>query len=74
LTFDHSNHELGFVVHHELIELINGLVGHIELTELISRVLDGHMNYFQQGATSHFNDGRLLNYSIVGFERVVELI
>jgi hypothetical protein len=45
-----------FVVHHELIELINGFVSHIELTELISRVLDGHMNYFQQGATSHFND------------------
>ena len=45
-----------FVVHHELIELINGFVSHIELTELISRVLDGHMNYFQQGAASHFND------------------
>ena len=26
----------GFDIHHELIELINGLVGHIELTELIS--------------------------------------
>jgi hypothetical protein len=45
-----------FVVHHELIELINGLVSHIELTELISRVLDNHVNYFQQGAASHFND------------------
>ena len=45
-----------FVIHHELIKLINGLVSHIELTELISRVLDGHMNYFQQGAASHFND------------------
>ena len=45
-----------FVVHHELIELINGFVSHIELTELISCVLDGHMNYFQQGAVSHFND------------------
>jgi hypothetical protein len=45
-----------FFVHHELIELIIGLVGHIELTELISRVLDGHMNYFQKGATSYFND------------------
>ncbi len=64
----------GFVVHHELIELINGLVGHIELTELISLVLDGHMKDFQQGAVFHFNDGRLLNYSIVGFQRVVELI
>ncbi len=36
--------------------VINGFVNHIELTELISRVLDGHMNYFQQGAASHFND------------------
>jgi hypothetical protein len=45
-----------FVVHHELIELINGLVSHIELTELISHVIDGHMNYFQHGAASHFND------------------
>jgi len=41
-----------FVVHHELIELINGLFIHIELTELIIRVLEGHMNYFQQGAAS----------------------
>ena len=56
LTFEQSNHELGFVVHHEIIKLINGLIGHIELTELISRVLDGQMNYFQQGAASHFND------------------
>ena len=56
-----------FVVHHELIELINGLVGHIELTELISRVLDGHMNYFQKGATSYFNDAcihRLIVFSV----------
>jgi hypothetical protein len=42
--------------YHELIELINGFVSHIEFTEHISRVLDGHMNYFQQGAASHFND------------------
>jgi len=37
-----------FVVHHELIELINGLFSHIELTELISRVLDGHMIIFNK--------------------------
>ena len=45
-----------FVVHHKLIELINSLFAHIELTELIIHVLKGHMNYFQQGAASHFND------------------
>jgi hypothetical protein len=60
LTSKQSNHELtelnSLVVHHKLIKLINGLFGQIELTELISRVLDGHMNYFQQGATSYFND------------------
>jgi hypothetical protein len=50
----------GLVVHHELIELINGHVGHIKLTELISFVLD-----FQQGATSHFNNGCLHRLIVV---------
>ena len=31
-----------------------------------------HQTYFQRAA-SHFNDGHLFNYSIVGFQRVVEL-
>jgi len=54
-----------FVVHHELIELINGLVSHIELTELISHVLNGHMNYFQQGAASHFNNTCIHRLTVV---------
>ncbi len=55
----------GLVDHHELIELINGLIGYIELTELIILVLDGHINDFQQGATSHFNDGCLHRLIVV---------
>jgi hypothetical protein len=46
----------GLIFHHELIKLINVIVGYIKLTELISLVLEGHINDFQQGAASHFND------------------
>jgi hypothetical protein len=46
----------GLVVHHELIKVINVLIGYIELTELISLVLEGHINDFQQGVASRFNN------------------
>ena len=36
-----------FDVHHELIELINGLIGHIELTELISLAHVGPIKLFK---------------------------
>jgi hypothetical protein len=36
-----------FDVHHELIELIDGLVGHIKLPELISLVHVGHIDLFK---------------------------
>jgi hypothetical protein len=55
----------GLVVHHELIKLINILIGYIELTELISLVLKGHINDFQQGAAFHFNDNCLHRLIVV---------
>ena len=51
LTSEQSNHELtklnGLVVHHELIELIKGFVGHSELTKLTSLVHVGHIKLFK---------------------------
>ncbi len=55
----------GLVIIHELIKLINGLVGYIELTELISLFLQGHINDFQQGAVSHFNNNCLHRLIVV---------
>jgi hypothetical protein len=51
LTSEQSNHELtklnGLVVHHELIELIKGFVGHSELMKLTSLVHVGHIKLFK---------------------------
>jgi len=51
LTSEQSNHEFtklnGLVVHHELIELIKGFVGHSELTKLTSLVHVGHIKLFK---------------------------
>ena len=51
LTSEQSNHELtelnGLVVHHELIELIKGFVGHSKLTKLTSLVHVGHIKLFK---------------------------
>ena len=47
LTFEQSNHELGLVAHHELIELIKGFAGHSELTKVTSLVHIGHIKLFK---------------------------
>jgi hypothetical protein len=51
LTSEQSNHELtkpnSLVVHHKLIELIEGFVGHSELTKLTSLVHVGHIKLFK---------------------------
>ncbi len=51
LTFIQSNHELtklnGLILHHELIELIEGFLGHSELTKLTSLVHVGHIKLFK---------------------------
>ena len=50
LTSEQSNDEFtelnGLVVHHELIELIKGFVGHSKLTKLTSLVHVGHIKLF----------------------------
>jgi hypothetical protein len=53
---DEKSERAGCIASTQQDSTINGLVSHIELTELISSVIDGHMNYFQQGDASHFND------------------
>ncbi len=55
----------GLIVHHELPKLINSLVGYIKLTELISLVLKGHINNFQHGAASYFNNNCLHRLIVV---------
>ncbi len=51
LTSEQSNHELAklnnLVVHHELIELNKGFVGHSELMKLTSLVHVGHIKRFK---------------------------
>ena len=51
LTSKQSNHELtklnSLIVHHELIELIKGFIGHSKLTKLTSLIHVGHIKLFK---------------------------